>query len=482
MCDCSDKRDPTFSSLRPPIILSAPENHSKKRILENTPKTSPFKLNDVTNGISLKSEHSGTKPKQAKEKKLKCLFHKDSKITNFCTNSTCLMPLCSYCMEDHINKHHAAKTKPQITTYDHVREYTMQQINDSINLISKNKELFSNLKGVLDTHNLKLYKQLAEMRTMAFQIVDNYFKNMQNSLNEQIKQEYQYNKASLDEVESILLENERNLQKMAAGLAEGYTSACKHIIMAYKDNLFENTEYFASQMEDRINIMRAGGIQLQGNEGELEGLQGCLSRSFFLAREKPDENSRFNDHDPNPKIHLLPNPNSNNHLGHNNFRPIRSMGEATSIYEQFPPPPLNYPPSPPSHLSPPLHPSYPPAASFPPSPSFFPPPYSPSYFNAPLSYPPFPPSSSSFPPPPNSSFPPPPPPPSSSFPKYPPFYPTHPSSHTPPPFGLTSSTFSPSGISFASGERGGLSRSEVNFDRVKPSMRMDAPRVGGNRF
>lgn len=465
MCDFINKPDP--SSFRAPIILSAPENHSKKRIFENTPKTSPFKINDASNGFANKGDFSGKKLKPAK-KKLKCLFHKDSKITNFCTNPNCLMPLCSYCMEDHLNKHHETQTKPQIKTYDNVREDTLQRITNSISLINNNKELFSNLKFELDARNLNLNKQLVEMKNFALQIIDKYFSNLQTSLNERMKQEYLHNKANLDEIERTLLENEKALQKTAAKLAEGDTTTCKHIILVYKDNILDNTERFASQIEDRINIMRETGIQLRKNEGELEGLQACLTRSFFLAREEPNDYSHFNDQDFNPKIHLLPNPKSNNPMVHNNFRPIQ---DSPQTYKPFSPPPFNYPNSPSSY--PPSAP-YLPAVNYPPPPppSSFPPP---SYPGAPLSYPhaPLPPPPSSFPPPPPSSF----PPPSSSL--IPP-YPYRPASYSP-PFGLTSSTFSPSVTSFISGERGGLSRSEVNYER-KPNMRMDAQRISRSRL
>lgn len=46
--------------------------------------------------------------------KLKCAFHKDELLTNFCSSKECLLPLCPSCIKIHIGEHIKMKSNPQL--------------------------------------------------------------------------------------------------------------------------------------------------------------------------------------------------------------------------------------------------------------------------------------------------------------------------------------------------------------------------------
>ena len=46
--------------------------------------------------------------------RLKCAFHSDSYLTNFCSSKECLLPLCPSCIKIHINEHINMQSNPQL--------------------------------------------------------------------------------------------------------------------------------------------------------------------------------------------------------------------------------------------------------------------------------------------------------------------------------------------------------------------------------
>lgn len=46
--------------------------------------------------------------------KIRCAFHSDEILTNFCSCKGCLLPLCPSCIKIHVNEHINMKTNPHL--------------------------------------------------------------------------------------------------------------------------------------------------------------------------------------------------------------------------------------------------------------------------------------------------------------------------------------------------------------------------------
>lgn len=122
-----------------------------------------------------------------------CIYHQNQPITNFCRDAQCLMPLCPYCIEQHLEIHRQNNQFAKIDNIDKV----CTECKDIVQLLTDNYE--SSLRQVLEFKqscdvNKSSYKEkLYQSKLKLMKIIDHYYEQLEEDLlATQVQQNLQY--------------------------------------------------------------------------------------------------------------------------------------------------------------------------------------------------------------------------------------------------------------------------------------------------
>lgn len=76
------------------------------------------------------------------QQKLKCFYHPEQFLTNFCRTQTCLLPLCPECVKIHSVSHKQKGTYGDFDTLESIILEKIKELNDSISAYKNDENNF----------------------------------------------------------------------------------------------------------------------------------------------------------------------------------------------------------------------------------------------------------------------------------------------------------------------------------------------------
>ncbi|KRX10633.1 hypothetical protein PPERSA_05453 [Pseudocohnilembus persalinus] len=125
--------------------------------------------------------------KEAKVPVIKCIYHPEQTVTNFCDSSECMHPLCPVCVAHHINEHKNYRDYAQFKTYDQVLGEVNTEINQFLKSLKNHKDQVSSLEEGYYRNEKNLRTQLSQAHTKAKVLLDEYFRALNSELEASIK-------------------------------------------------------------------------------------------------------------------------------------------------------------------------------------------------------------------------------------------------------------------------------------------------------
>ncbi|CAD8087836.1 unnamed protein product [Paramecium sonneborni] len=138
--------------------------------------------------------------------KIPCLYHKGNILTNFCSSSNCLLPLCPQCVEEHINKHKEEKTANKIECLENVLNTIYKDIVQETNFFAKSYfDLKKNVDS-MDSATDNTIKKLEAIQRRIKQVVDQFFESLINDVKNKQEKNKSNQKKDADSLKKLVQE------------------------------------------------------------------------------------------------------------------------------------------------------------------------------------------------------------------------------------------------------------------------------------
>ncbi|EGR29737.1 hypothetical protein IMG5_149450, partial [Ichthyophthirius multifiliis] len=212
-----------------------------------------------------------------------CILHNNETITNFCKSSSCVMPLCPECINDHYFLHQKNQIEPQIEQI----QMTYQNTNKIIRYIYKNLE--QNLLNLQDFYQQRsnkqtIFDQIYQFRQQIQQILDSFFENLQQEQlkyeeNERFQQEEQ-----LKIIEYTINDVTSNLEKIQCKINEDKNSI-KYLVKFLHSDYVEKTLNDSLKIKQILENLKDKQISEEKNKVNINNIQPILAQIFEILNK-----------------------------------------------------------------------------------------------------------------------------------------------------------------------------------------------------
>ena len=217
--------------------------------------------------------------------KIKCLYHKDNSITNFCKAPDCLMPLCPECVKIHTEDHTKVGTYGIYVTIDEVWTSVIQEIENIEDCYSKTKSRLQGLQHSNENAKAILLGRMNESKKKTIKLIDDFYRGIESEINEENSIYSKDDLIGMEFTNSKILERLNEIEKFRRKLRGG--KFLKYLIIFISSGVFAEHSHYNQEIENYINQM---------NE-KLAFLRDDLQPSFifnFLNQYITLENKRVN--------------------------------------------------------------------------------------------------------------------------------------------------------------------------------------------
>lgn len=107
--------------------------------------------------------------------KVKCTFHKDLDVTNFCKDFSCLKPLCPECVKNHILEHKSENTYGDIERVENVLEEAFQVMDKICNYFTSDLAAIDNLNHTKRNSAINLEEKISLAKQKIYFIIESFF-------------------------------------------------------------------------------------------------------------------------------------------------------------------------------------------------------------------------------------------------------------------------------------------------------------------
>ena len=119
-----------------------------------------------------------------------CIFHHNQRITNFCVNLDCFMPLCPQCVEDHLDLHRLKNDNSDsyIKTFEHVRICSVESLKGFLDNLKSQKRDLERIGFSPEALKVQLMKDLEISKGKVIAVVEGVFAEMHKQLESELFQ------------------------------------------------------------------------------------------------------------------------------------------------------------------------------------------------------------------------------------------------------------------------------------------------------
>ncbi|CAD8119555.1 unnamed protein product [Paramecium sonneborni] len=220
-----------------------------------------------------------------------CLTHQGQSITNFCKQSACLMPLCPWCIPSHMDYHKQKGQYGELVTVDQMHEETLELINTQLTNLNQAIQLLQQFKDSKTDAHGQLHTKLSNAKQRVQQIVDQFFEELLNELDQVTKTD----RTNLD-VELQQMERSLNLKiQEFQGIDQKLKTSqyLKQIIQLQTTNFLQQAQQQRIECEAFIEEVSKHTLDIQIDEQELYFLRIQLGQYASIKNAEYYKNQQI---------------------------------------------------------------------------------------------------------------------------------------------------------------------------------------------
>ncbi|CAD8104780.1 unnamed protein product [Paramecium sonneborni] len=196
-----------------------------------------------------------------------CVTHQGQNVTNFCKQPGCLMPLCPKCIPQHQDYHRQQGQFGDFVTVDEMHEETLQLINTQLTNLNYAIQLLQQFKeSKTDAHG-QLHTKLSNAKLRVQQLVDQFFEELFNELDQVTKIDSTNLDVELQQMERSLNLKIQEFQHIDQKLKT--PSYIKQIIQLQTTNFLQQAHQQRVECEAFIEEVSKHTLDIQIDEQEL---------------------------------------------------------------------------------------------------------------------------------------------------------------------------------------------------------------------
>ncbi|CAD8090903.1 unnamed protein product [Paramecium primaurelia] len=205
-----------------------------------------------------------------------CVTHQGQNITNFCKQPSCLMPLCPKCIPQHLDKHRQQGQFADLVTVDEMHEETLQLINTQLTNLNQAIQLLQQFKDSKTDAHGQLHTKLNNAKLRVQQMVDQFFDELLNELDQVTKLDRTNLDVELQQMERSLNLKIQEFQQIDQKLRT--PKYLKQIIQLQTTNFLQQTQQQRVECEAFIEEVSKHTLDIQIDEQELYFLKIQLAQ------------------------------------------------------------------------------------------------------------------------------------------------------------------------------------------------------------
>ncbi|CAD8089577.1 unnamed protein product [Paramecium primaurelia] len=228
-----------------------------------------------------------------------CMTHQGQSVTNFCKQPDCLMPLCPKCIPQHLDKHRQQGQFADLITIDEMHEETLQLINTQLTNLNSAIQLLQQFKDSKTDAHGKLHTKLSNSKLRVQQMVDQFFEELFNELDQVTQTDKTHLDVELQQMERSLNQKIQEYQQIDQKLRT--PKYLKQIIQLQTTNFLQQTQQQRVECEAFIEEVSKHTLDIQIDEQELYFLKIQLAQYASIKNAEYYKNQQIQSSSSIPK-------------------------------------------------------------------------------------------------------------------------------------------------------------------------------------
>ena len=112
---------------------------------------------------------------------IKCHYHKNINLTNFCKNEKCLMPLCPECIDLHVQDHYQRGDKPIFQRLENIHQETLDKIINLEDIFQKHFDSVFNDNKKSEGYIRIIDEKIDKCKMNILSVIEDFFKEFRKN-------------------------------------------------------------------------------------------------------------------------------------------------------------------------------------------------------------------------------------------------------------------------------------------------------------